>query len=670
MGLTDRLRGARRWWAPACIVALSLGELAYAAWLARLLWSTHHTLGPVRSIAGVAAASALAGIFTLRLEFRRHQMVITLAEAVFAVGLFAVAPLGLGIALVAGDAAALAFEPIGPLKTYFNLVNRFATATTAGALFAALTVHLRRDSTTMLFAALLTAICYSLLDVASTSAAVSISERSSLAHMLTRSGPPALLASAASAPLGIVAVVLARPNPIAPLILVPTLVAVAYNARYSTLQRAEHLRFERLYETSVSTAELDDLDRVLARLADAARKLVTGASALCTAVGAGGEPHGVVVDDAGATRVSPDMLRAVASLVAEEPCGEVGADSLAAFAELVPADSTSIVYATAATGAAQFAVAVFRTSNALQRDASHVETLRAFATHGALVSANARLFGERDDALRQQIDLNRQKGDFVATVSHELRTPLAAAMGSIETVLRLDSRLVPEDRTMLLELALARAGAFRVLVDDLLTVAASEHGGPHIARDVVDVGALLDSIRDELHDAADRVVVATPAASDVRLRTDRDKLHRIVRNLVENATKYAPSGPIEIAVTERTGTLSFAVRDHGPGVPDTRNATGSSSASCRSISRRRAARAAPVSACTSPRQLAEALGGSLTLESPADGGSRFVLTLPTTASRDAATARPQMPAHDKVLRRPEASDPRGVTDRWPSRTGG
>ncbi|MCZ7534662.1 MAG: hypothetical protein M5T61_01135 [Acidimicrobiia bacterium] len=61
--------------------------------------------------------------------------------------------------------------------------------------------------------------------------------------------------------------------------------------------------------------------------------------------------------------------------------------------------------------------------------AGRVETLAAFAGQASLTSANARLYEEREQALARQVDLNQQKGDFVAAVSHELRTPLAVMLG-------------------------------------------------------------------------------------------------------------------------------------------------------------------------------------------------------------------------------------------------
>ena len=53
-------------------------------------------------------------------------------------------------------------------------------------------------------------------------------------------------------------------------------------------------------------------------------------------------------------------------------------------------------------------------------------------------------------AYRQQLDLNRQKGEFVATVSHELRTPVAAIIGTIETISRLGDRWTTSARAKLL----------------------------------------------------------------------------------------------------------------------------------------------------------------------------------------------------------------------------
>ena len=77
--------------------------------------------------------------------------------------------------------------------------------------------------------------------------------------------------------------------------------------------------------------------------------------------------------------------------------------------------------------------------------------------------------------MRHQVDLNRQKDEFLAAVSHELRTPLASMLGSVETLRRLDGRLDAEARDRFFGIALRQGKRLQRLIEELLLTAAVEH---------------------------------------------------------------------------------------------------------------------------------------------------------------------------------------------------
>src|SRR5262249_49762644 len=147
--------------------------------------------------------------------------------------------------------------------------------------------------------------------------------------------------------------------------------------------------------------------------------------------------------------------------------------------------------------------------------AGRVATLSAFASHVSLSVTNARLYEEVEEALRQQVDLNRQKGDFVAAVSHELRTPLTSVLGAVSTVLRLDNRLDEERRKRLLEMASDQGQRLKRLIEDILVVAAAEQTTVTCEREPVDVHRLLADVTHELEvQAGERLsAAAEPGAT-------------------------------------------------------------------------------------------------------------------------------------------------------------
>ena len=94
-------------------------------------------------VATLALAFALTGFFAMSLEFHRHRFTFTLAEAVLAVGFFAVGPIGLAVAAALGECVNMVVQRHSPLKVAFNVSNRLAATTAAGVAFAALGQHRR-----------------------------------------------------------------------------------------------------------------------------------------------------------------------------------------------------------------------------------------------------------------------------------------------------------------------------------------------------------------------------------------------------------------------------------------------------------------------------------------------------------------------------------------------
>lgn len=165
------------------------------------------------------------------------------------------------------------------------------------------------------------------------------------------------------------------------------------------------------------------------------------------------------------------------------------------------------------------------------------------------------------DELRE---MDRSKTAFLTAVSHELRTPLTVVDGTAETLRRLGAWLSDDERAQL-EAALAKqTGRLSALLDDLLDL-------DRLARDSVAsepedldaVGVVRGAL--EALPGAERVVLDAPLQLPARL--DQTQLGRIVANLVSNAVKYAPDGPIEVALSSTDAGLRIRVDDNGPGIP-------------------------------------------------------------------------------------------------------
>jgi signal transduction histidine kinase len=185
----------------------------------------------------------------------------------------------------------------------------------------------------------------------------------------------------------------------------------------------------------------------------------------------------------------------------------------------------------------------------------------------SLSAGHAQLVGRLRASLQSLRESNRLKDDFVAAVSHELRSPLTSIQGSLSTLLRDDVALDPATARSLLEVADRQSRRLRRLVEDLLVVSMPDSGDRPRLEDVrLDV--LVDQVLEDLGADDGHLVEVDLPASLAPVRSDADRLHQILANLVGNARKYAPAGST-ITVRARPGrsTTDVLVADQGPGVP-------------------------------------------------------------------------------------------------------
>jgi signal transduction histidine kinase len=221
-----------------------------------------------------------------------------------------------------------------------------------------------------------------------------------------------------------------------------------------------------------------------------------------------------------------------------------------------------------------------------------------------------------------QTMLERQR-EFVADASHELRTPLTSILTNLEL---LEADLQGEDREIA-GAALRSSQRMRRLVADLLLLARADTGR-QVPHEPVNLASVV-------REAAAEVA---PTALDHELSVDADErgltvdgapdeLHRLTVNLIGNAVNHTPAGSNVHASVHRDGAaIVLTVEDNGPGVPPElrdrifdRFVRGEGDAGTRSGSGLGLAIV---------KAVADSHGGSVHLESPPEGGARFVVTLP------------------------------------------
>ena len=165
---------------------------------------------------------------------------------------------------------------------------------------------------------------------------------------------------------------------------------------------------------------------------------------------------------------------------------------------------------------------------------------------------------------------DRVRRDFVANVSHELRTPLTAIRGYVEALM--DEPPPPDETRRFLEIIERHSWRMERLVKDLLRLARLDAGQETLERVPCQVETLLAGVLTEVQPAIEsrsqtvRVEVAPDAAAVV---ADAAKLHDVLKNLVENASNYAPERSVITLQSLREGSsLCIRVLDQGPGIPE------------------------------------------------------------------------------------------------------
>lgn len=209
--------------------------------------------------------------------------------------------------------------------------------------------------------------------------------------------------------------------------------------------------------------------------------------------------------------------------------------------------------------------------------------------------------------------------DFLADAAHELRTPLTILAAHLDTLPRQGS-------TDALKGDVERMTR---LVNQLLLVAQLESltirpdDKADLAEIAVDLAALFAPLAIRRH----RDVGVSGAEEPVLVRGNKDAIHQAVRNLVENALRFAPEGTeVEIAV-DRAGSVS--VSDRGPGVP-----AGERDMLFRRFwqgeRKKRDGGGAGLGLAIAQR-IAETHGARLEVADNPGGGARFTLSLPVAA---------------------------------------
>ena len=215
--------------------------------------------------------------------------------------------------------------------------------------------------------------------------------------------------------------------------------------------------------------------------------------------------------------------------------------------------------------------------------------------------------------------------ELISKIAHELRSPLTSVKGFSATLVDRWDRFTDEQRKQFVETIHADAERMGRIISEVLDLARLEAGRLELHPGPVQVVSVAQRAVEHVAklEGASRVAIDVDGA--VIVQADQERLGHVLANLIENAIKFSEDGPIEVTATRSGDQVNIVVSDRGVGIEEERLGDVFSAP-------------APSGQISTPsgtglglyltRRLIEAHGGTVSVESTADEGSVFTVTLP------------------------------------------
>lgn len=240
---------------------------------------------------------------------------------------------------------------------------------------------------------------------------------------------------------------------------------------------------------------------------------------------------------------------------------------------------------------------------------------------GDEISSLANTFDKMLDKIEQTLENEKQ---FTSDASHELRTPVAVIISECEYML--ECAKASEDFKESAASVKRQAEKMSKLISELLMISRMDKKTQEMNFEETDISELLNFVCDEQEEIRDKNrELIRNIEPDILAVTDRMQLARVFINIISNAYQYSDEDSvIKVELQKSNGKIRFSVEDNGIGIPkddlpkiwerfyqveESRTARESGSMGL---------------GLSMVKQIADALGGTLSVESELGAGSKFV----------------------------------------------
>lgn len=267
---------------------------------------------------------------------------------------------------------------------------------------------------------------------------------------------------------------------------------------------------------------------------------------------------------------------------------------------------------------------ILRTDGAPELSESELHTIDQISRELGRMVLNTRLYETERRLVAELQEIDRYKGELIATISHELKTPLTSIIGHTELLEELDTEV---DSVR----AISRnAQRLNRLIENLLNYSRIQDRREH-ARRAVDLTTLAENSLDLLAVQAEQgglqLKLACPP-EPVVVYGDPEELARVVDNILSNAVKYTPAGGrVDVAVSSEGTWAEVACTDTGLGISAI-DQTHLFSAFHRSSNPEALSIPGTGLGLAISRRITEMHGGDIVVESTLGEGSTFRVRLP------------------------------------------